>query len=347
MRVIHKDFKQGAIKLVAENLDDIWHIYNLIDVGDLVQAVSYRTDEQKADKIRSKKTEKKRMKLGVRVEKTSFHEFSDRLRIHGVIEEGPQDLGSYHTFNIDAEKLESFTIIKPAWLPHHLQRIDEAVKQRLQPIVAFVSLDEDAATIAVLRQSGIQTIATIDSHRSGKMFESSYSETEYFNEILRMLKTVVTTESPVMIVGPGFTREHFIKYGKEHDPDLFSNTRTHSTGNAEMNGIQEALKTGVVDQITKENRVVKETQYIEKIFEEIQKNGLISYGYCDVLDAANKGAVKQLLISDIFVRTPEGESILRLARERQSDFMIINTLHEAGKKFIGIGGIAAFLRFRI
>ena len=73
MKVIFKDLKHGEIKLIPENLDDIWHLYNIISEGDLIRAVSYRTDEGKDDKIRSKKSEKKRMKLGIRVVEVKFH----------------------------------------------------------------------------------------------------------------------------------------------------------------------------------------------------------------------------------------------------------------------------------
>lgn len=347
MRIIFKDLKQGEIKLVPENLDDIWHIYNLIESGDLIRAVTYRTDEQKADKIRSKKSEKKRMKLGIRVEKTSFHEFSDRLRVHGTIEEGPQDLGSYHTYNVDAEKMEAFSIIKDQWHQYQLERLDEAVKLRQQPFLIFISLDDDAATIAILRQSGIQKLSVIESHRSGKMYDSIPTETQYFTEIITMIQSVKTELTPLIIIGPGFTREHFISFGKSQAPELFSKARSLNTGNAGMNGIQETLKSGVVDQITKENRVVKETQYIETVFEEIQKNGLVTYGYDQVLEAIEKGAVELLLIIDSLVRTKEGEFLLQNARTTRSDFIIINSLHEAGKKFEGLGGVAALLRFKL
>ena len=50
MKILFKDLKHGEIKLVAENLDDIWHLYNVIDEGDLVRAVMFRTDEQNTDK---------------------------------------------------------------------------------------------------------------------------------------------------------------------------------------------------------------------------------------------------------------------------------------------------------
>lgn len=347
MKIIFKDPKQGEIKLIAENLDDIWHLYNIIEEGDLIRAVMFRTDEQKDDKIRSKKAEKKRMKLGIRIEKIDFHEFSDRLRLHGKIEEGPQDLGSYHTFNIDAEKMEKFSIVKNIWKPYQLERLEEAVKKRTQSILLFVSLDEDTATIAVLRQSGIQHIADIDSKRSGKMYDSKYTHQEFFGEIISVIKTLKTPESPIVVIGPGFTREHLIRYGKTKEPELFENCRTHATGHSGLNGVSEAIKTGVVDQITKDNRVCLETQFIEKLFEEVKKDGLATYGENEVLDALNKGAVDRLLISDIFLRTKKGDNYLDLARKTHSEFIIINTMHEFGKKFEGIGGIAAILRFKI
>jgi protein pelota len=347
MKVVFRDLKHGEIKLIPENLDDIWHLYNIIDNEDLVRAVTFRTDEQKDDKKRMKKAEKKRMKVGVRVSEVKFHEFSDRLRIHGTIEEGPQDLGSFHTLNITAEKMDSLSIIKERWKDHQLQRIDEAVKQRSQTILTFVSLDEDNATIAVLRQSGVQWIADIDSKRSGKMYESADTEKEYFGEILSVLKTNVAENSAVIVVGPGFAKEHFVKHGREKYPDIFQKCHVHGTGEAGMNGVQEAIKTGIIKQITKENRVALETEFIEKLFEEIKKDGLATYGEKEVQNALSSGAVERLLITDTVVRTEKGEKLLHLAKQNNSDFTIINTMHEAGKKMEGIGGIAALLRFKI
>jgi len=346
MKVIFRDLKHGEIKLMPENLDDIWHLYNIVEEGDLIRAVTFRTDEQKDDKIRSKKAEKKRMKLGIRVSEVKFHEFSDRLRIHGTIEEGPQDLKSFHTLNIDADKMDKLSIIKEQWKDYQLQRIDEAVKLSKQAILTFVSLDDDSATIAVLRQSGVQWIADIDSKRSGKMYESKNTENEYFGEIISVVRTNKTKDSSLVVVGPGFTKEHFLKYGREKEPQLFEKCVVHGVGNSGMNGVQEAIKTGIIGQITKENRVVFETSLVEKLFEEIKKNGLAAYGEEEVKNALLNGAVERLLITDILIRNERGEELLRLAKQNNSEFTIINTMHEAGKIIEGIGGVGALLRFK-
>jgi len=347
MQVVFKDLKRGEMVIIPENIDDIWHLYNIIEKGDLVKAVTFRTSEEKDDKIRSKKPEKKKMTLGIRVTEVKFHDFSDRLRIHGKIEEGPQNLGSFHTLNIEAGNMDKITIVKEKWKDHHLQRIDEAVKMRFIPILFFVSLDEDDATIAVLRQSGIQFLANIYSNRSGKMYESKDTENDYFNEIITVLKTNKTKESTLVVLGPGFAKDHFIKYGKEKEPQLFEKCIVYGTSYSGMNGIQEAIKLGAISQVTKENRVVFETNLVEKLFEEIKKDGLATYGENEVKNALLNGAVERLLIADNLIRQEKGEELLKLAKENNSKFTIINTMHEAGKKIDGIGGIAAFLRYKI
>lgn len=347
MKVLFQDANHNKIKLMPETLDDIWHLSNIIRKGDLVRAVTFRSDDQVTDKIRTKKSSKKRMKLGIRVEEVQFHEFSDRLRIHGVIEEGPQDLGSYHTLNVTAENQDKITILKDHWKQHDLNRIKEAVDQRKQALVLFVSLDDEQATVALLRQSGVQWIADIESHQSGKQYESENKEKEYFGNIISLIKTHKDESAPLVIVGPGFTKDHFVKYGRDKHPVLFDQCIIHPAGNTGMNGIHEAMSSGVVEHIAKENRVVFETQLVDQLFQEISKNNLASYGVEHVKYALQNGAVERLLITDTMVRSKIGDELMQIADTNQSDFTIINTMHDAGKKLDGLGGIAALLRFKI
>ena len=347
MKIIFSDLDHDAMKIMPENLDDIWHLYNIIVQGDLVRAVSYRTDDQATDKIRSKKSGKKKMKLGVRVEEVKFHEFSDRLRIHGLIEEGPQDVGSYHTINVTADNQDKITIVKEQWKPFELERLKEAVNQTKQGGIFFVCLDDDNATIAVLRQSGVQWIADIDSHRSGKQYESVNVEKEYFGEIISLIKQNKSEQTPLIILGPGFTKDHLLQQGKEKYPEGFQSCMVQTTGNAGMNGIQEAIKSGVIEHMAKENRVIQETKLVESLFSEIAKNGLASYGPDEVAFCLENGAVDHLLIVDRLVRTKNGENLLRIAQQQQGKFTIVNTFHDAGKKLDGIGGIGALLRYKV
>ena len=347
MKLVYKDLKHGEIKLIPENLDDIWHLYNIINEGDLVRAVTYRSIEQQDDKIRTKKTEKKIMKIGIEVKELEFHEFSDRLRIHGIIKEGPQDLGSFHTLNITSDKMDKISIIKNNWNYYHLDRINEAIKNQDQSNLTFISLDDETATIARLRQSGIQLIAEIKSNKSGKMYDSIQNDNEYFGNIYSTIDRDQDEKKLLVVIGPGFLKEHFLKYLKEKNIDKKFEIFIHGTGNQGLSGIQEALKSGIINQITKHHRVVFETQIIEKLFEEIKKDGLVTYGEKKVHESLTKGAVERLLITDTMVRSKIGEEILNISKKNNSEFTIINTMNEAGKKLEAIGGFAAFLRFKL
>ena len=169
MRLLHQDTRTGEIKFQVDNVDDLWHLYNIIEPEDMVLAVTFRREEVKSDKVRSERGEKKRVFLGIRVEKVEFHEFETRLRITGVIEQGPQDLGSHHTLNL--EEGDAISVVKLHWRLTTLDRIKRAIEDSKRPTIVFVSLENDEATIAIMRQYGIQNVATISSHMAGKQFE--------------------------------------------------------------------------------------------------------------------------------------------------------------------------------
>ncbi|RLF46929.1 MAG: mRNA surveillance protein Pelota, partial [Thermoplasmata archaeon] len=46
MKVLYKNLKDGEIKLLIQNTDDCWHLYNIIEEGDLASAFTYRTKSQ-------------------------------------------------------------------------------------------------------------------------------------------------------------------------------------------------------------------------------------------------------------------------------------------------------------
>ena len=190
LKILKKNLKAQEIKIMLESMDDLWHLFNIIEKGDLVFAQTYRSEEKKTDKLRPERGKKKPMRLGIEVEDIEFHEFSDRLRIHGIIKEGPQDLGSYHTLNLaEGDKI---SIVKEAWLGHHLNRVEEAVALTKQPLVIFLTLDYDEAYFAYLRQSGVQEIAHLITEGSGKRYKRSpETKKNFYSEILSKLKGLV------------------------------------------------------------------------------------------------------------------------------------------------------------
>lgn len=341
MRVLHRDPKTGEIKVRVENPDDLWHLHNLILPGDRVRASTYRREEVKTDKVRPERGEKVRVTLAIRVEGVEFQAFSDRLRITGVIVEGPQDLGRHHTLNVAVDDVLS---VLKSWQPHELRRIDESVAAAQKPLVAFLSLDDEEALLAQLRQYGVRELATIRAPGHGKMFPSRDATSAYFDEILAKLRVTQIGEA-LVLVGPGFTRDGFLEYLKGHESGLAAKVHTHGSAHAGMRGIQEALKAGVGAKVFGESRVGYETQLVEKLLEAIATNRPCAYGPAEVADAVEAGAVETLLVSDAVVRNPGIEDLMRAAESARGTVVLVSRHHEAGQKLEALGGIAALLRF--
>ena len=59
------------------------------------------------------------------------------------------------------------------------------------------------------------------------------------------------------------------------------------------------------------------------------------------------GAIETLLVTDKLVRTKKADGLLEKAKKTKSKFIIISTVHEAGKKLEGLGGVGALLRYKI
>lgn len=343
MRVLHRDPKTGEIKIRVENPDDLWHLHNLALPGDLVRASTYRREESKADKIRPERMEKVRVTLTIRIEKVEFQAFSDRLRLSGVIVEGPQDQGQHHTLLVGVEDVLS--IIK-TWRPHELRRIDEAVAAAQKPIVSFLSLDDEDALLAQLRQYGVREVAAIHAPGHGKMFPSGDTKAVYFDDILAKLKTANLGESLVLI-GPGFTREEFHAHLRSREPTLASRIHVHGTSHAGMTGIQEALKSGVGAKVFEESRVAQETRLVERVLEAIATNRPCAYGRAEVAQAVDAGAIETLLVSESSVRDIAIEHLMRRVEAARGSVVLVSRHHEAGEKLESLGGIAALLRFPI
>ncbi len=344
MKILHQDAKAGELKLMPETLDDLWHLCNLIDEGDLVFATAYRRGEEKSDKLRPDRLDKVRMRLGIRVKKVEFQQSDDVLRVLGVIEAGPQDLGEHHTLMVSLG--EALSIIKPEWKQQHFDRVKRAVASSERPSVYFVAIEDTDAVIAAAREYGIKEHATITRNPGGKMYESKSNEEDYLDEVVEKLRITLHGE-PLIILGPGFVKEALARRLREKQPGIAGSISVQHTGQAGMAGIHELMKQGIGGKLLEDLRVAKETRLMERLFSEISKGGLFVYGDAQVASAVRAGAVETLLVLDTKVRSSAADELLRNVENTKGEFMIVSSLHEAGRRLESLGGIAAILRYKV
>src|SRR5207249_1062248 len=150
--------------------------------------------------------------------------------------------------------VEDVLSIFKTWKAHELRRIDEAVAAAQKPLVAFLSLDDEEALIAQLRQYGVRELSMVRAPGHGKMFPSGDARTAFFDDILVQLRATEVGEA-LVLVGPGFTREAFVEYLKACDPPLAARVHDHGKAHAEVSGIKSSLRVGVGAWTVGESRV--------------------------------------------------------------------------------------------
>jgi len=358
LRILKKDLRKGVIKLLPESLDDIWELYNIVQQGDRVYARTTR--EVKAEDAGARPAKGRRLPIfvGLRAERIAFHKDINRLRLTGVILEAPEKLsikGSYHTISVYPGK--GVTIEKDEWSKYQLERIEAACASEAAPILV-VAMDDEECCVAILRRNRIDVKAEVRSRLPGKLDLEKRDEalTKYFES---SLKSIVYTwngcKCLITIVGPGFVKANFKNYFREKQPAVaksIAKVGTVSIGG--IGGVKEALRCGILDAVAKKLRIIDETKLVEEVLSRLgSQRRDISYGLVDVEMAVGYGAVDMLLVSDELLRGAEEEDrkrlddLIRSVERKRGRVMIVNTEHEAGKKLLGLGGIAALLRFAL
>jgi len=330
----------------------LWHLSHIIEKGDLLSSkTTRRIQDTTGERIRSDRGIKKTFFLGIRVEDVNFHKYTGKLRATGVIEKGPEDLvplGSHHT--IDLKLKNSIKIKKEKWSRWTLKRLKEAIKSSKKPSAVIISIEDDVADLGIVKQYGIDYYGPIIGNISGKRIiqkDRQKSIIEFYNEVVNALLNFKEI-STIIIAGPGFTKGDFFKFLQEKFPDLAKICIIESTGSGGRTGINEVLKKGTIDQLAAENRIGQEISWVNKILEEVGKSSkLASYGKRHVKEAANSGAVEQLLIIDEMVRQKDVEDLMDLVETMGGKVMIVSSEHEGGKQLMALGGIAAILRYSL
>jgi len=339
MRVLKKDLRGGTVKLLVENGDDLWHLRHLIQPGDLVHAVTWRREESSGDRVRAEKSERRRMYLGIEVESVEYADFSDRLRLLGLIREGPDDvpLGTHHTLNV--EEGDDVKIRKARWRAFELDRIDEAVRATRRPHVIIVCVDDESAVFAAVRQSGVEKLSEVPGPGLMKGVDKPPKglQEAWFQELLEEMDRVGTGRLPLVLVGPGFTRAELLDFVRQRRPDLVGKAVTEGTGQAGMVGVQEAIRRGLVSRVVEGARVEMETELVQQL--------LAGIGRGDGMAAVRAGAAETLLVSDDVVREGPMVSLLDEAEGLGSRVVVVSTAHDAGERLSRLGGVAALHRY--
>jgi len=350
LQILKLDPKRDTVKLRVENLDDLWAIYNTVQEGDLVYALTFRREKDEREDSRPDRGQRKPVYLGIRVQKIDFHKYVNAVRITGRIESG-EDVGSFHTLNIVPGSV--FSIVRK-WRPSELENLRQTARESNRPIILVVSVEDGYAAFAAIRQRGIDMLDEVSINIQGKR-SAGLREAQreaFYSAVADTISNICSSRDirDVLIVGPELVRQGLKRF-LEGRSSLLGDLRISydtcfSPGRP---GIYEAIRRGSVERVVSENRVSREVMAVEELLREIATDGKAVYGVEEVKRAATSGAVDKLLLTDSFFRENRelSEQVIRDTKRFSGSYLIVSTDHEGGAKLDGLGGIAAVLRYRL
>jgi protein pelota len=359
LKIVHRNLKKGILVLKPENLDDLWILYNVILPGDKVYAKSQRRIKAHDETLRQDSGQRVTLYLGVRVEDVYYDPNFNRLRVKGLIVEGPEDLvkiGSYHTLNVELNF--EVKVIKDVWPDYLVKRIRESLDSEDRPRVLVVAVEEGEACIAKVGDYGIDVVANITVNIPGKQDETKLRDTilqKFFSDVYATIKQSLSDKriKSIVIAGPGFTKERLLSY-IQRDKEVAKLCSLESVSNGGRAGVSEVIKRGALTKVLEEIRLVEESSLMDELLRRLGKDERTGvYGPAEVEKAAGFGAIETLLITDKYLRGASAEErskldmLLKTVEKARGRVVILSAENEPGEQLASLGEIAALLRFKV
>jgi protein pelota len=354
MRIQHRERVEGGrerITLVADSLDDLWHLQYVVEPGDVVSGDTTRRIQRDDEQLRDTGGEREHIWVAIDVEDVEFHKFSNRLRISGVISDCSREdqLGHHHTLNLEPQ--EEITIEKHL-KPDQEERLEAAVEATEAPEVAIATVEEGEAHVHTVAQYGVDDYASFTGP-TGKG-EYARSRDELFAELADVLSRLDV--DAIVLAGPGFTKQDALDYIEEHASEVAEKITTVDTAAVGDRGVHEVLKRGAVEEIQEETRIAEEAAYIDDLTERIAQGSEAAYGPEEVAQAAEYGAVERLLVLDEALRRERGDEgewdvdvdeVVTTVERQGGDVTVFSAEFDPGQQLRNLGEIAALLRYRL
>ncbi|ANQ06176.1 Protein pelota-like protein [Plasmodium coatneyi] len=363
-----RDNEDMAFGLVAEEDDDLWHLYNLISINDEVETVTSRKVHKDIGN-NTYATEIRKMRLTLMITKVDFDSVNNSLRLSGknIKSNDYVKMGQYHTFEIALN--EKIKIKKKNWDSVYKQKLEECTNVRMNSKVAILLVSCGEAQMYLLTENlckHIFTLSKVIKKKREKNNNSLYAKSlgAFFQQLLQQLVKNVDVEKMQCIIlgGPGFFKNDFLQYvyeksEKKNDKDVLSMKSKFlivKTSSVNRNSVNEILSSEQIKDQVLNMKVVSHMDVLNRFYKLFDKSEeKICYGDADVRYAASLQAIESLLITDRTFRNCDvvtrKEYVAMVSNVKNSGgrVFIFPDNHTTGEQLNALTGIAAILKFPV
>ena len=220
MRQIYRNVERdgsGVVKLMCDEAEDMWHLYNIIRVGDKVRSKTFRKILNESS-TGSKTSQRVQLTLEVEIEAIDYDPSSSSIHLRGknVMMNEYVRLGAYHT--VDLELNRPFSLWKPCWDSIDFQRLEEALDSGKNADVAAVIMHEGLANVCVLTSTMTIVKAKIDMSiaRKRKGFTGQHDKAivRFLDAVAQAFLRHINLEAMkcVIVASRGFLKDQFMTH---------------------------------------------------------------------------------------------------------------------------------------
>jgi len=372
MKLIHRNIEKGlggSIGLIPEENEDMWHVYNLVAIGDKLRASTFRKVVTESN-TGSRDSKKVRLTLTLDVEDIEYDNEGCKLRVKGLnIEENEfVKMGAYHT--IDIEPNRKFTLAKTEWDTVALERVEVATDPSKTADVAAITMQEGLAYLVLISGSLTLTRAKIDMAvprkrgNAGAVTQHERALIRFFEAVLQAILRHVKFDvvKCVIIASPGFTKDQFFEFMINHANKIGAEGKVLLDNKSRFimvhascgfkHVLNEVLQDPALQSKLADTKATEEVRSLEEFYKTLTNEPLKAfYGEKHVLRAAEAQAIGILLISDKLFRAQDVVkrkkfvNLVDEVREYGGDVKIFSSMHVSGEQLEQLTGVCAILRF--
>ncbi len=346
MDIVKKDLRKGTVQLKITDLDDLWYLSHIIEPGDLVKGKTTR--KIRIGDTENAKTTKKIFNLTIEAEQVNYD--TETIRINGKIKDGPEDLPRDTYQAICLEENSIFDLKKEKWPLYLQKKLQEATEKKYSYLLCL--LDREEVIFALTKKFGYDVLTELkgDVPKKSKKVEV---KKDFQQEIIKNLETYNARHSPekIILASPVFYKDDLFK--TITSKELKKKIVLTSCSSVNKTALDEVMRRPELAQTLKNSRAREEQLLVDELLAEINKNNLAVYGWLEVKQAIDQGAVKKLLVTDKFILKKKKQEKFQELDEKmkqvdvlKGEVQIIFSKHESGEKINGLGGIAALLRYK-
>lgn len=369
MRLITKKLppkdEPATLKLVAEEVEDMWHTYNLVRAGDSVTAKTFRkvtsiSATGQGSSIRVT------IKLTINVEATDFDPVGQEIRIRGrnLIDTEYVRAGAYHTLEIEPDR--PFEITKQSWDILDLDRLKQACDPAASADLAAVLITEGLAHLCLIGSATTLQKAKIEMTMPRKRgaaaagYDTAYKN--FLNRVMTAVERHIDWEivKCLVVAGPGFVKDDFKKHLEEEAvrrdlrPLILNKSKVllASASSAYQHSIKEILANPAISSQIKDTKALRETKVLQEFYSMLSHDSARAfYGPGHIREAHELAAIGTLLVTDTVLLVHDVNKRKALAKLKEEveagggEVVVFSGMHSSGDQLNKLTGMAAILRF--